>query len=186
MEENNTIIEQLKVRSAKLYWTYVIQYSQAEKYHKTQKRLTLLSLILSALVASTAFLNVIEVWGIPPKWSSLIIFFLGISSTIILSFCGKFNYEKRIAAHTESATAIRRLWMKYQSLITDIKAGRYLQYEDICIIRDNIRDEEYEVLKCAPITLQQAYKKAEEKIHKKKHGEITPEEIIQGNENQNI
>lgn len=185
-ESYKNVIEQLKVRSAKLYWTYVIQYNQAEVYHHWQKWLTIISLVLSGLVASAAFLKVINACGLSEEVSNIIIFFLGIASTVILSFITKFNYEKRISLHTESATSIRRLWMKYQSLITDVKSGRYDNYEQICAQRDKLRDEEYEALKDAPLTLQKAYNKAEEKIHKKKHGEISSQEIRMGNEEQNI
>lgn len=180
------IIKQLMERSAKLYWTFVIQYNQAEVYHKTLKRLTLASLILSGLVSSASFLNVIKIWGIPNEIENLIVFILGISSTIVLAFMTKFNYSKRIEVHTESATAIRRLWMKYQSLITDIKAGRFKDYEAICCNRDVLRDEEYDILKNAPVTMQKAYQKAEKKIHKKKHGEISENELCMGNEDQNF
>ncbi len=180
------IIEQLKVRSAKLYWTYVIQYNQAEVYHKIQTRLTIISLILSGLVASTAFFNVIKICGISDDIGNIVVFLLGIASTAILSFITKFNYDKRINLHNESATSIRRLWMKYQSLITDIKSERYSSYEEICKERDKLRDEEYDILCHAPITLQKAYQKAENKIHKGKHGEISIEELKLGNESQNL
>lgn len=179
------IVKQLMERSAKLYWTYVIQYNQAEVYHKTLKRLTVASLILSGLVTSTSFINVIKIWGIPYEIENLIVFILGLSSTIVLAIMTKFDYSKRIEAHTESATAIRRLWMKYQSLITDIKVGRFEDYETICYNRDILRDEEYDILKNAPITMQKAYQKAEKKIHKKKHGEISEDELRMGNEDHN-
>lgn len=185
-DSKQLVIKQLMERSAKLYWTYVIQYNQAEVYHKTLKQLTLTSLILSGLVSSASFLNVIKIWGISNEIENLIIFILGISSTIVLAFMTKFDYSKRIETHTESATAIRRLWMKYQSLITDIKAGRFEDYEAICSNRDALRDEEYNILKNAPVTMQKAYQKAENKIHKKKHGEISEEELLMGNERHNL
>lgn len=183
---NQIIIEQLLVRASRLYWTYVIQYNQAEVYHKWQKRLTIASLICSGLVTSAAFLNVIKIFGIPEEVGNAIVFFIGLISTIIIAFLSKFDYAKRIELHIQSGSAIRRLWMKYQSLITDIKADRFQNYEDICLQRDLLRDEEYNILKDAPITLQEAYHKADKKIHKGKHGEISNEEIRICNESQNL
>lgn len=185
-DSKQLVIKQLMERSAKLYWTYVIQYNQAEVYHKKLKGLTLASLILSGCVTSASFINVIKIWGIPYEIENLIVFLLGLSSTIVLSFMSKFDYSKRIETHTESATAVRRLWMKYQSLITDIKAGRFEDYEAICYNRDILRDEEYDILKNAPVTLQEAYQEAEQKIHKKKHGEISEKELLMGNERHNL
>lgn len=185
-DSKQLIIKQLMERSAKLYWTYVIQYNQAEVYQNTQKWLTIISLILSGLVTSASFLSVIKICGMSNETGNIIIFILGIASIVILAFMTKFDYSKRIEAHTESATAVRRLWMKYQSLITDIKAGRFEDYEAICYNRDILRDEEYDILKNAPVTMQKAYQKAEKKIHKKKHGEISEEELLMGNEGHNI
>lgn len=186
MQENiDKLHTQLKIRSSRLYWTYVIQYNQAEVYQKTQKRLTIGSLVLSGLVASTAFMNVLQICGITQEIGNIIVFALGITSTTLLAFIAKFDYEKRIANAVEYGTKIRRLWMKYQSLITDMLAGRYLSYEQICDIRDRLRDEEYSVLHDAPITLQKAYEEASKKI-KNGHGDITPEEIEAGNEQQNL
>ena len=186
MQENlNKLHTQLKIRSARLYWTYVIQYNQAEVYHKTQKSLNIASLVLSGLVASTAFLNVLQICGITQEIGNVIIFILGIISTAMLAFVAKFDYEKRIAMAVEYGTKIRRIWMKYQSLMTDILAGRYSSYEQICELRDKLRDEEYSVLHDAPLTLQRAYEKASKKI-KNGHGDITQEEIETGNEQQNL
>lgn len=179
------LIEQLKERSAKLYWTYVIQYNQAEQNHKYQKILTIISLVLSALVASAAFFNVLETCGISQKVVNMIIFGLGIISTVILSFMSKYNYEKRISANIEYGSRLRRIWMQYQSLITDIKAGKYETYDDMCIERDKLRDEEYEALRDAPLTLQKAVQKASKKI-KGGHGDIKNDEIKAGNETQNL
>lgn len=179
------IIKQLRYRSSKLYWTYVIQYNQAERYHNVHVRLTIASLVLSGLVTSAAFISVIKLFGISEKYGNLIIFGLGIISTVLLAFITKFDYTKRIESHIESGSAIRRIWMKYQSLITDIQAGRYSTYEEMCVQRNMLRDEEYEILKHAPITLQRAYDKAEKKIHKGNHGEITEQEEREGNEPQN-
>lgn len=183
---NKKIIDQLLERASRLYWTYVIQYNQAEVYHRKLNKLTLISLICSGLIASAAFINVIISFGISENIGNVIIFFLGLTSTIILSYISKFDYTKRIESHIHSGTAVRRLWMKYQSLITDIKSGRFQNYEAICVQRDLLRDEEYNILKDAPITLQTAYRKAEKKIHKDKHGEITKEEKVMCNESQNI
>lgn len=186
MEHNiEFLLKQLRIRSSRLYWTYVIQYNQAEVYYKVQYWLTITSLILSGLVASTAFLNVLQICGINPNIGNVIIFVLGILSTAILAFMSKFDYSKRISSNIEYGTKIRRIWMKYQSLLTDIKAGRYTSYEQMCEIRDALRDEEYSVLHDAPLTLQKAYKKASDKI-KNGHGDITSEEIEAGNEEQNL
>ncbi len=186
MQENlNKLHNQLKIRSARLYWTYVIQYNQAEVYHKTQKRLNVFSLVLSGLVASTAFLNILQICGISQEVGNLIIFILGITSTVLLAFIAKFDYDKRIAKAVEYGTKIRQVWMKYQSLITDMLAGRYSSYEQICELRDKLRDEEYTILHDAPITLQKAYEEASKKI-RNGHGDITREEIEAGNEQQNL
>jgi len=186
MEHNiEFLLEQLRIRSSRLYWTYVIQYNQAEVYYKHQYWLTIISLILSGLVASAAFLNVLQICGINQNVGNVIVFILGILSTAILAFMSKFDYSKRMSSNIEYGTKIRRIWMKYQSLITDIKAGRYPSYEQICDVRDALRDEEYSVLHDAPLTLQKAYKKASDKI-KNGHGDITSEEIEAGNERQNL
>ena len=184
-KETEIIINQLRERSAKLYWTYVIQYSQAEVNHYWHKGLTIAALILSALVASAAFINVLEECGISKQIVNIIIFGLGIASTVLLSFLTKYNYEKRISSNIEYGTKIRHIWMKYQSLITDIKSGLYSSYSEICEQRNKLRDEEYEVLKDAPLTLQRAVQKATNKI-KNGHGDINEDEINAGNELQNL
>ena len=97
----------------------------------------------------------------------------------------KYNYEKRISANIEYGTRLRCIWMKYQSLITDINAGKYESYDEMCVQRDKLRDEEYEVLKDAPLTLQKAVQKASKKI-KGGHGDIKKDEIKVGNETQNL
>ena len=186
MNQNvNFIIKQLQIRSARLYWTYVIQYNQAEVYHKWQVGLSITSLIISGLVASTAFLNPLEICGISVKIGNIVIFVLGLISTALMAFMSKYDYTKRISTNVEYGTRIRKVWMKYQSLITDIKSGRYSTYEDMCNKRDELRDEEYSVLHDAPLTLQDAYEKASKKIENG-HGDITQEEILAGNESQNI
>ncbi len=98
----------------------------------------------------------------------------------------KVDYAKKISSNVEYGTKIRRIWMKYQSLITDIKAGRYPTYEEMCGKRDALREEEYNILKDAPLTLQKAYKKALVKINKEGHGDINSNDIRMGNESQNL
>lgn len=146
-EQIKTIYRVLEERYVKIAWTHKIQECQAVLYLKEENRNRKWMAWLNSLTATSAVTTLI--WNLTPEvkthcpWIPVI-------TTALLSIISSFltfrykdqTFGTKAAANKQYAAKCHDMRNRYESLLSDVYAGRLATLEDVCIKRDELAEEE--------------------------------------------
>lgn len=170
------IHQEIEERYARMVWTYEIQFEQSVSHYNWWSWLTTISIITSAITSIAAVVSaILKVFNISESIVTYIVAVVSVITSTIIAIIKDKDFKGRSDKCNEYGVYIRQIAFKYEAFLVDIKAGRY-SYDEACSIRDNLLTEETELLKTAPLTFNEALKKADEKIKKNHVAKITEKE----------
>lgn len=175
-------LKQLYLQIAELRWraeyTYKIQYTQAEEYHKRNNLLNIIAIIATSISTAMATISgSLQVFGVGASIVTFVSAGLGLIGTILISCSKNLSYSEKIPKNIEVGANIRRIYIDYECILTDMKANK-CDYQTAVKRRDEILDRETKLSEIAPLTFAKAVKGAENKLEKRGDNKCSEDKIM--------
>ncbi len=175
-------LKQLYLQIAELRWraeyTYKIQYTQAEKYHKRNNILNIIAIIATSISTAIATISgSLQIFGVEASCVTFVSAGLSLVGTIFISCNKNLSYGEKIQKNIEVGANIKRIYIDYECLLTDIKANT-CDYQNAVKRRDEILDRETKISEIAPLTFAEAVDGAEEKLEKRGDNKCSEDKIM--------
>lgn len=162
-----TLYDQITELRYRAEWTYKIQFSQAEKYHTKNNWLNIGAIIASGLASLFSASNgIASVADIPQAWISFTAAAISGAGAILLACNQNLSYISKIPQNVEMGAKIWRIYVDFESLLTDMNTG-ICTYEEALARREGILDRWTKLSEVAPLTFAEAVKAADDNLNKR-------------------
>lgn len=168
----------IQARYVKVVWSHKIQEIQGDIYLCNDKWIKNAVCILSCITTGTASLSTIfALLDLNTQITGAVTAFLGICLSYLTIRFKDGQQKKKAKENKIFAAKLHDLRNKYESLMTDIKAGVLKNSDEITARRDELSMEENELYSNAPHTSRSAVKKANKALKIRKESTTEEDEI---------